>query len=36
MTDTDAEMWTGSVIEREIEGKKKKKAMPRASERLPP
>lgn len=35
MTDTDAEMWTGSVIEREIEGKKKK-AMPRASERLPP
>ena len=24
MTDTDAEMWTGSVIEREIEGKKKK------------
>lgn len=26
MTDTDAEMWTGSVIEREIEGKKKKKS----------
>ena len=24
MTDTNAEMWTGSVIEREIEGEKKK------------
>lgn len=24
MTDTNAEMWTGSEIEREIEGKKKK------------
>lgn len=35
MTDTSAEMWTGSEIEREIE-KKKKKATPRVSERLPP
>lgn len=35
MTDTNAEMWTGSEIEREIEGKKKK-AMPRVGERLPP
>lgn len=28
MTDTNAEMWTGSEIEREIEGKKKKKQHP--------